>query len=317
VAVVFATLYATPQRYCSGEFDKLCYADVSQANRLYRQQVDVYHRLVDDHPDKFHLIETRADLSHILEHWQQENPLPQEAGEAAGSEHPVGLVILMEGAEGVRSISELEEWWERGVRLIGPAWAGTRFCGGTNEPGKLTLEGYELLGGMANLGFTLDITHMDETAAMQAVDFYPGRIVATHSNARTLLKGTDSNRHLSDPIIHALLERNAVIGVVPFNAFLQSGWRMGDRRDLISLGQVVAQIDYICQLAGDARHVGLGTDFDGGFGMQSTPKELDTIADLMLLAPLLADNGYTQDDISAILGGNWVTFLQQTLPENV
>ena len=42
----------------------------------------------------------------------------------------------MEGAEGVRSPSELDEWWQWGLRIIGPAWAGNRFCGGTQEPGS-------------------------------------------------------------------------------------------------------------------------------------------------------------------------------------
>jgi len=77
----------------------------------------------------------------------------------------------------------------------------------------------------------------------------------------------------------------------------------------------VAQIDYICQMAGDARHVGLGSDFDGGFGVQSVPRELDTIADLQILAPRLAQRGYTEQDIAAILGTNWLGILKDNLPE--
>jgi membrane dipeptidase len=79
----------------------------------------------------------------------------------------------------------------------------------------------------------------------------------------------------------------------------------------------VAQIDYICQLAGDARHVGLGSDFDGGFGLQSVPVEVDSIADLQKLSPLLAEKGYTDEDIAAILGENWRTRLQCSLPESL
>ena len=77
---------------------------------------------------------------------------------------------------------------------------------------------------------------------------------------------------------------------------------------------IVAQIDYICQLAGDARHVGLGSDFDGGFGWQSVPAGIDTIADLQKLAPLLAEKGYSNQDIAAILGENWLQLLRRTLP---
>jgi membrane dipeptidase len=227
----------------------------------------------------------------------------------------VGLVILMEGAEGVRSPEELSEWWELGVRIIGPAWAGTRFCGGTGEPGPLTGEGFELLEAMAQLGFGLDISHMDEQAVLQALEAYPGTIIASHSNAAALLKGIDSNRHLSNQVIDGLLERDGVIGTVINNGFLKPGWRSKDSRHLVSLQDVAAHIDYVCQRAGDPYHAGIGSDFDGGYGWQSTPAEIDTIADLLKLVPLLAEKGYQEEDIEAIFGKNWLDRLNRILPE--
>jgi membrane dipeptidase len=305
VALVFATLFAAPERRRTGKTETLYYRDFDQAHRMYSKQLDAYYRLVDDNPEKFSLIQTLPDLDRHLQTWEQ---LPPD------TDRPVGLVILMEGAEGVRQPAELEDWWQRGVRLIGPAWAGTRFCGGTREPGPLTGEGFALLEAMAGLDFTLDLSHMDEAAALQALDAYPGAIIASHSNARALLKGDDSNRHLSDRVILGLLERGGVIGIVLVNSFLQPGWQAGDRREELSLQHIVAQIDYICQLAGDARHVGLGTDFDGGFGWQSVPDGIDTIADLQKLVPLLAEKGYSTQDIAAILGDNWLQLLRRTLP---
>lgn len=305
VALIFSTLFATPARLRSGEWDRLAYQDIPQANRLYRQQVDVYQRLADEHPDLFLLVRSTTDLQVILNGWQkrsEKNP------------PPVGLVILMEGAEGVRSPAELEEWWQAGVRIIGPAWAGNRFCGGTHEPGGLTPDGHALLETMADLGFGLDVSHMDEKALLQAVDIYPGTIIASHSNLHVLLKGLDTNRHLSDHAVQALLERQAVIGILPLNGFLLPGWRRGDRRELVTLQHVAAQIDAICQRAGDALHVGIGSDFDGGFGRPSTPVEIDTIADLQKLAPLLSERGYSDQDLAAIFGQNWIRILKQILP---
>ena len=78
---------------------------------------------------------------------------------------------------------------------------------------------------------------------------------------------------------------------------------------------MAAQIDYICQLAGSARHVGLGTDFDGGFGVEEAPEGVDTIADLQGLAPLLTEKGYSQAELDLIFGGNWLAHLNRTLPE--
>lgn len=326
VAIIFATLFAAPAHRKEYPSETQVYTTAEEAHRLYRAQLDLYRRLVEEHPDQFRPIETLGDLETILTAWQDSTAMakgseanqPQKEGAASEEPgNPVGLIMLMEGAEGVRSPAELEEWYTNGLRLIGPAWAGTRYCGGTREPGPLTAEGYALLEGMAQFGYILDLSHMDEKAALQALDVYPGSIVATHANALALLKGSDSNRHLSDRVLQGLLERDGISGVVAYNGYLRTGWKRGDRRDLVSLRQVAAQIDYVCQMAGDARHVGLGSDFDGGFGWQSVPAEVNTIADLQKLAPLLEEMGYTQADIAAILGQNWIARLRKVLPESV
>jgi membrane dipeptidase len=313
IALVFATLFAAPMRFCGGKWDTQCYSDSNQAFRSYRAQLETYERMAEDHPDKFNLVYSRNDLRNIINEWKQISDHEPGKGEKHTT-HPVGLTILMEGAEAVRDPGELESWWERGVRLIGPAWSGNRFTGGMGEPGPLTSEGYTLLERMGELGIGLDISHMDEQAALQALDFFPGHIVATHSNALNLLKGSESNRHLSDRLIESILERDGVIGIVPFNAFLKSGWKRGDRRDEVHIQEVISQIDYICQMAGNALHAGIGSDFDGGFGLQSVPIGIDNIADLQKLAPLLANKGYSDTDISAIMGENWITRLERILP---
>ena len=307
VAVVFSTLFSAPDRAKLGDWDTLVYKTFDQARQLYLNQLDAYHRLAGEHPDMYRLVQTQADLQEVLQHWERSDT----------DEHPVGLVVLMENAESVRQPAELEEWWVGGVRMIGPAWAGTRFCGGTREPGPLTRDGYALLSRMEEFGFTLDLSHMDETAALQALDSYQGPIIASHANALALLKGSESNRHLTDAVMRGLLERGGTIGVVPANNFLRPGWKDSGGRAIVTLEHVAAQIDYICQAAGDARHAGLGSDFDGGFGLQSVPSDVDTIADLQKLVPMLAARGYSQEDISAIMGGNWLAHLKRFLPEVV
>ncbi len=304
VGVVFSTLFAAPKRAASGDWDIISYSDDQQAFRLYRQQLDLYRRLADEQSDYFRLVRTRAELEAVVKPWQEGQP-----------EAPLGLVMLMEGAEAIRHPDELEEWWRLGLHILGPAWAGNRFCGGTREPGPLTPAGYELLDGMARCGFVLDLSHMDAPACLQALDHYPGRIIASHSNAIAPIKGWESNRLLPDPVVRGLLERNAVIGIVPLNSFLKTGWKRGNDRREVPLDVVAGQIDYICQLAGNAHHVALGTDFDGGFGVQSVAPEIDTIADLPKLGPLLQARGYSDLDVEAIFGGNWLEVLRSTLPE--
>ncbi|MGB7874871.1 MAG: membrane dipeptidase [Anaerolineales bacterium] len=306
VAVIFATLFSTPARWAY-DWEIYFYKEPKEARRQYRQQMDLYHRLTDEHPDKFHFIRSASDLDEVLASQRKAAP--------AGQAYPVGLLPLMEGADCILDFGELEEWWDMGLRFIGPAWAGTRFCGGTKEPGRLTADGRKLLATMADLGFTLDLSHMDEAAVLEALDIYPGQLIATHTNCLALMPEHEYNRLLSDRTIQGILERDGIIGVVPFNTFLKDGWLIGKSdREEVSLDRLVDHIDHICQLAGDARHVGLGTDFDGGFGWQSTPLEIDTIADLQKLVPLLLARGYSEGDSAAILGGNWKNQLHRSLP---
>ncbi len=307
VAVVFATLYAPPWRFVHNELEQpYAYRTSDEANRVYRQQLLTYHRLADERPDAFRLVRRRGELEEVLDHW--------EGGEQAGP-HPVGLVPLMEGADGIRTPAELEEWHELGLRLIGLAWVATRYSGGWREPGPLTPEGRELLKAMADHGFTLDLSHMDEPAMLEALERYPGPVAATHGNCLALLPGFPTNRQFSDRVLRGLIERDGVAGVVPFNGYLKTGWLAGkSQREEVGLETVVDHIDHICQLAGDALHAGIGSDFDGGFGLQSVPPEIDSVADLQKIRPLLLERGYTEEDASNILGGNWIARLRRDLP---
>ena len=114
-------------------------------------------------------------------------------------------------------------------------------------------------------------------------------------------------------MIRRLAERGGVVGVVPYNSFLRSDWKVSDGK-IIPLDDVIKMIDHICQVTGSAAHVGIGSDFDGGFGVQSVPPELDSIADLQKIASKLMERGYSESDAEKILGGNWLRFLREHLP---
>lgn len=307
VAVIFATLFAAPARWSTGESKSQVYKTFDEARNLYREQLLTYHRMTDSAPDKFRLITSGSDLRLILEHWV--NPSPE-------SGHPIGMVALMEGAEAIRSPSELEEWFELGLRLIGLAWVGTRYCGGWREPGPLTRDGRTLLSAMQDYNFILDLSHMDEQAAIQALDLYGGPIVGTHGNCLSLMPNSNTNRHFSDRILEGIIARDGVIGVVPYNSYLKPGWQVGqNKREEVPLRILADHLDHICQIAGDALHAGIGSDLDGGFGLQSIPLEMDTVADLQKLSAILQTRGYSDLDIANIFGGNWITRLQRDLPK--
>ena len=309
VAIVFSTLFALPARWSTSPNKSQSYKTFDEAHKICREQLMTYHRMTDSEPDKFRLVASSRDLDLILEDWN--SPAPAESG------YPVGMVVLMEGAECIRTLSELDEWYELGVRLIGPAWVGTRYCGGWKEPGPLTQNGRKLLSAMADHNFVLDLSHMDEQSSIEALDIYRGPVVGTHGNCLSLMPNSNSNRHFSDRIIEGIIERDGVVGVVPYNAYLKSGWEVSkNKREEVPLSYVADHIDHICQIAGDALHAGIGSDFDGGFGLQSVPPEIDTIADLQNLVSLLGARGYSETDIANIFSGNWLARLKRDLPNS-
>jgi membrane dipeptidase len=298
VGLVFGTLFAAPATY--GSFkpgEPLVYTNPEEAFRVAMDQLDYYHRLADELA-YIRLVTGLASLDEVVASHGDNN-----------DQKLLGIVPLMEGADPVREPEELEQWYERGLRFIGPAWDDTRYAPGAwRDGGRLPSAGYRLLEVMAGLGFILDLTHMAERASLEALEAYPGPVVATHSNARALVP---TQRQLSDEQIRALREVDGVCGVVLYNAFLLDGHRKGEARQRVPLSQVVAHIDHICQQCGDADHVGIGSDFDGGFGLEDIPDGMAGVSDLALIGRELAQQGYEPAHVEGIMGGNWLRLLRR------
>ena len=302
VAVIFATIFTEPAGSSfSGHLNER-YSTAEDAHRIARRQLTVYETLTAA-AGPFRLVRDQRELAGVLATWDEGRDEAQRQ---------IGLVLLMENADPIREPDELDFWYDAGLRIVGPAWMSTRYCGGTFEPGPLTDLGRRLLDGMAARQMLLDTSHMAEEAFFQAVERYDGAIIASHSNPRRFV---DGDRHLSDEMIRALVARDGVIGQVPFNAFLVHGWsrRAGHAKAAAGVDTVVRNIDHVCGIAGSARHVAFGSDFDGGFGAESTPDGIDTVADLQRVAGALARQGYSDADVDAITHGNWLRMLGRAL----
>ncbi len=299
VGLVFATIFVEPtDRRMSNKGEKLVYSTAEEAHQQGQIQLDYYHSLWDE-VEYLRPVRSTAELETVVSsHTEGEEPL-------------TGMVILMEGADPIRKPEEVEYWYERGLRIVGLAWDDTRYSAGAwRDGGGLTSDGVQLLEIMADFGMILDLTHMGEEATFQALERYEGRIIASHSNARSLVPG---QRQLSDEQLLRLMERDGLVGIVLANAFLKKGYKRGDPKELVSLEHVIAHIDHICQLAGDAHHVGLGSDFDGGFGVESVPNEIHELSDLQLIAVALGNYGYSDKDTDGIMGKNWLRLLRSSL----
>lgn len=269
------------------------YTSVEEANQQGWAQLRYYQDL--HAQGEIALIGTRTELDTAL---ASANALP-------------GLVPLMEGADPIRDLDELSTWFEAGLRIIGPAWSGTRYSGGTGAPGPLTAIGRDLVAALRQHHLALDTSHMAEESFWEALDLFDGPVMASHANCRAMIP---TDRHLSDDMIRAIVERDGVIGVVLGNPFLVAGLRKGAAKSAVPLTAVVRHIEYICNLAGDTRHVGLGSDFDGGFGVEAVPAGIESITDLPSIGAALHDAGWAPDDVAAVMSGNWARWLRAMLP---
>jgi membrane dipeptidase len=297
VMLVCGSVFVSPPRRPTPDsFDASEYAAM---RRQAQAQIDYYHTLAKE-SDRIALVVDRPGLDRVLDTWDSDEP-------------QVGIIPSMEGADPLSDAADVEIWYEKGIRLLSLSWrAGSRFAGGDGVPGPLTDVGRELLEVMAELGIVLDVSHLAEEAFFETVDRYEGHVVATHANPRVRVPG---RRQLSDAMIRVLAEREGVIGIVPYNRFLKRGWSRGDPKDVVTVADVAAAVDTVCQIMGHAEGVGLGSDFDGGFGSESAPLEIDTIAELGSVGAALGEMGYGDDVIRGVLYGNWLRVLRAGLPE--
>ncbi len=298
VALCFATLLA---RSTGVPVPYLDYPTPAQAYGVAYGQLAYYHAL--EQQERVRIITGPAELDAHVTEWQT-----WEAEGALVAAPPLGIVLSFEGADPILQPDTLDEWYRLGVRLIGPAHYGPgRYAGGTGTELGLTALGEVLLGEMERLGITLDLTHLSDRAFWQALERYSGHVFASHNNCRALVP---HQRQFSDTQLRAIIERGGVIGAAMDTWMLQPGWVHGvSTNEETALAAVVDHIDHICQLAGNSRHAALGSDLDGGFGREQSPVDLDTIADLQQVIPLLAARGYRDEDIARICHGNWLELL--------
>jgi membrane dipeptidase len=233
--------------------------------------------------------------------------------ETSEEKKPIGYILSLEGADSIVSIDYLERSHAEGLRAIGPAHYGPgTYAHGTDSVGGIGAKGKALLKEIERLDLILDATHLCDQSFWETMDNYTGPVWASHNNCRALV---NHNRQFADEQIQELIQRNAVIGIALDAWMMVPNWVRGQSTPEsmgVTLQQMINNIDHICQLAGNALHVGIGTDLDGGFGKEQGPSDLDTIADLQKIPNLLLERGYSSLDIENIMSKNFIRFLQNT-----
>lgn len=241
-------------------------------------------------------------LEQQIKTWNDDTPKAQK---------PIGYILSLEGADSLVTVKHLERAYQYGLRAVGPGHYGPgRYAQGTNATGGIGKAGRELLKEMEHLNIILDATHLCDDSFWEALNHFNGNVWASHNNCRALV---NHNRQFSDDQIKELIQRGAVIGGVMDTWMMVPNWQKGistPRSMNCNLDVLIDHFDHICQIAGNALHIGIGSDLDGAFGKEQSPYDIETIADVQKMPTLLRKRGYTDSDIGNIMHGNWLRFLR-------
>lgn len=226
---------------------------------------------------------------------------------------PLSLGVLMECADPLPSPDDLPEWVDQGLVAIGMAWwRQSRYAGGNGtDNAGLTDLGRALVPVMDELGVVHDVSHLSQRAVDELLSLTDAPVMASHSNCRALLGGEsnpDWQRHLSDDVIREIARRGGVIGLNLVRNFIRDGLKRDDPTDRPSVDDAAAHVEHICEIAGDRRCVGLGSDMDGGITANDLPEGINTPSDLPKLTDALRVRGWSDDDLGAFRYGNWARF---------
>lgn len=240
-------------------------------------------------------------LDNQIENWQKET-----------KKKPIGYILSLEGADSIVNIDYLEKSYMLGLRAIGPAHYGPGvYAHGTDSNGSIGQKGKELVKKIEELNLILDVTHLSDTSFWETIEIYNGNLWASHNNCR---KFVNHNRQFSDDQIKEIIRRDGVIGV-PLDAWMMvPNWIRGKSTPEtmgVTLNQMIENIDHICQLSGNSNHVGIGTDLDGAFGVEQTPTDIDTIADLQKVPLMLKKIGFSESDVEKVMNQNFINFLKR------
>lgn len=260
-----------------------------------------WYRAMEEAGEMVQIVDTPGLEKHVAL-WKN-NPPPNA---------PIGYILSLEGADSIRTPKHLEQSYAQGLRALGPAHYGAgRYSPGTHLPGPLTPLGRELVKEMDRLGMILDATHLSDEAFWEALELFKGPVWASHSNCRALVP---DQRQFADDQIKALIDRGAVIGGALDAWMMVPGWIRGKTTPAssgVKLSHLLDHWDHIRKLAGGStKNIGIGTDLDGGYGLDQSPGDIDTIADLARLPEMLKSRGYSAEDIEGIAHGNWIRFLK-------
>ena len=261
------------------------------------EEIDVFKRIMKAYPLAIAPVYTAADL---------------RRNAAAGR---ISAMLTVEEAGCCKgSLGVLRRLHELGVRMMTLTWnhpnelaAPQANPGGplaANTQTGLTETGFAFLAEMERLHITADVSHLSDKGFWDIVEHSTRPFAASHSNCRALAPHT---RNLTDEMIRALADKGGIVGLNYYSAFLDAGPTHPENCQ--STVELIAKHAAHFKQVGGAEIISLGSDFDGIDG----PHQLETAADMPLLAEALRREGFTEDEVEDIYWRNAYRFFENNL----
>src|SRR3954469_7876817 len=299
---------------------------VNTANAL----IASVHKAVAAHPDDLMIATTAADVR------------------KAASEHKIAALMGMEGGHMINDdLGQLRKYAALGVRYLtlthfkNNNWADSS----TDKPAHngLTPFGRDVVRELNTLGMMVDVSHVADKTFYDVLALTKAPVIASHSSCRAI---ANHPRNMTDDMLRALAKNGGVVMINYHVAFLSEAFRVASEKrsgDVVASNAAMAKkcggneacatleseradheamrkgelptvtwdaiiehIDHAVKVAG-ADHVGLGSDFDGA----TMPIGMEDASKLPKITEALLKKGYSEQDITRILGGNILRVMEQ------
>ncbi len=226
----------------------------------------------------------------------------------------VTAIAHFEGADALApDLSDLDEWYERGLRSIGLVWSRANafaegvpfaFPSSSDTGPGLTDAGRRLVRACNERGILVDLSHLNRRGFFDVAALSGAPLVATHSNAHALCPGS---RNLDDRQLDAIAASGGVVGV---NFAVQFVREDGRTDTGTAVEQVCRHVDYLVERMG-IDHVAFGSDYEGA----DVPDALaDAATGFAVLVDALRVRGYDEVALNRLTHENWLRVLRGTWP---
>jgi membrane dipeptidase len=285
--------------------------------------LEALYKMEKDYPDQVEIATATDDAYRLEKEGKRAAFIGMENG------YPIGLDLAL-----------VEYFYDKGVRYITLCHGGdndicdSSFERRNPEDNGLTEFGKQVVAECNRLGIMVDISHVSDKSFFDVLEVTQVPVIASHSSVRAIC---DHPRNLTDEMLKALAENGGVIQVCFVSSFVKTSdpnperdaamaqleEKYGSRSDIsddetrkkwreeymairekyptkrAAIKDIVDHIDYVVDLIG-VDHVGIGTDFDGGGGVDGC----DDVSDMPNITEELVRRGYSEEDIGKIWGGN-------------